>query len=149
MSDESPDSGYFDNWDASSGCAYRVSFNCLAHGAHFIVSGSRIGQVMHRSTPMIQAPRLSVTYRFLVKPFLSLWTTSTYPIHSCAQCSGVICTTPLLPQMCLYFLIPLDVSSPFPSPKGADSLPQASICGWIIRGQEISLCLLRQMWEQA
>ena len=97
MSDESPDSEYFDDWDARSGYAYCVSFHCLVHGAHLIVSGSRMGQVMHPSTLMIQAPRLSVTYRFLVKPFLNLWTTSTYPIRSYAQCSGVICTSPLLP----------------------------------------------------
>ena len=95
--DESPDSTYFVDWNPGSGYAYCVSFHCLAHSAHLIVSGSRIGQVMHRFTPMIQAQKLSVTYRFFVKPFLNLWTTSTYPVRSYAQCSGVICTSPLLP----------------------------------------------------
>lgn len=38
--------------------AYRVSVFDLAHGPHLMLSGSRIGQAMHRSNPTIQAPRL-------------------------------------------------------------------------------------------
>ena len=84
------------------------------------------------------------TYPSPVKPSLSLWTTFTCRIHSCAQSSGAVYTSLPTCQVDLHLLMPLRVSSTFPSPTGAEPLPQASICGWIIRGQGISPCLPRQ-----